>query len=201
MKYYSVSLNSGDKNYIYNVIGGNPEKGDAEIYIEELYDSALAQLVAEGKLNSLNSEVIEYPTVYIVPAYEDVNDIMTVNETSLRRSDNGKRFIYDSIMSAGIKVRYSEDEGRTWIEGNGINGMIYTVMSRVNEDNKKEYFYGSYVKSLTFGWTDLTEEPDGIIWIDIVCDGSRVIAVIQCNENCKLCPDTFFRFNRDRTVH
>lgn len=167
VKYYSVSLNSGDKNYIYNVIGGNPEKGDAEIYIEELYDSALSQLVAEGKLNAINSEVVEYPIVYIVPAFVDVDDIMTVNEASLRRSDNGRRFIYDGNLSDGIKVRYSNDEGKTWIDGNGINGVIYTVMSVINETtNKKEYFYGSYVQSLSFDWKKLDEEPNGIIWIE-----------------------------------
>ena len=47
-KTYDVTLNPGEKNYIYNVIGGNPENGDSEIYVEELYDVALQQLVLAG---------------------------------------------------------------------------------------------------------------------------------------------------------
>ena len=48
-KVYAVSFNAGEKNYIYNVIGGNPEIGDAEIYVEELYDVALQQLIERGE--------------------------------------------------------------------------------------------------------------------------------------------------------
>lgn len=52
-KKYAISLNPWDKNYIYNVLGGDPEVGDAEIYVEELYDVALQQLVEQGKVDSL----------------------------------------------------------------------------------------------------------------------------------------------------
>ena len=37
---YNVSLNPSDSDYIYNVIGGNPEAGTAPIYVDALYESS-----------------------------------------------------------------------------------------------------------------------------------------------------------------
>jgi len=42
---YTVSLNPGQKNYIYNVLGGRADEGNAPIWVEELYDIAFQQLV------------------------------------------------------------------------------------------------------------------------------------------------------------
>jgi hypothetical protein len=42
---YDVSFNPGQKNYIYNVLGSHPTKGATPLFIEELYDVALQQLV------------------------------------------------------------------------------------------------------------------------------------------------------------
>ena len=52
---YSVSLNPADKNYIIKVLGTDPEVGDAELYVEELYDVALEQLIYGGKINVINN--------------------------------------------------------------------------------------------------------------------------------------------------
>lgn len=41
---YPVSLNYGDGDYIYNVIGNNPLSGPASVFIEEVYDYALKEL-------------------------------------------------------------------------------------------------------------------------------------------------------------
>jgi hypothetical protein len=48
---YTVSLNPGQKNYIYNVLGGNPDEGNAPIWVEELYDIAFQQLVYQNGIN------------------------------------------------------------------------------------------------------------------------------------------------------
>ena len=42
---YPVSLNSGVKDYILNVLGSKQEDGDAPIFVEELYDLALIDLI------------------------------------------------------------------------------------------------------------------------------------------------------------
>ena len=51
---YPVSLNPGDKDYILNVLGSNPSDGTAAVFVEELYDVALAQMIANGKVNKVN---------------------------------------------------------------------------------------------------------------------------------------------------
>lgn len=164
-KYYSVSLNPGEKNYIYNVIGGDPEEGDAEIYVEELYDVALRQLIEEGKFNAINSEVIKYPAINIIPKFADVNDIAT--ESVLTKKHRGKRYLYSTELSAGITVKYTEDGGVTWYEGEGINGVIYTVFERTNATTgKKEYFYGAYTDAIKFQYDLYTGDTRGIEWIE-----------------------------------
>jgi hypothetical protein len=42
---YSISLNPGAKNYIYNVLGGRSDEGSTPIWVEELYDVAFQSLV------------------------------------------------------------------------------------------------------------------------------------------------------------
>lgn len=164
-KYYSVSLNPGEKNYIYNVIGGNPEEGDAEIYVEELYDVALRQLIDEGVFNAINSEVVKYPAVNIVPKFADVNDIIT--ESVLTKKHRGKRYIYSNELSKGINVRYSEDGGKTWVEGEGINGVIYTVFEKTNTlTGKKEYFYGAYANPIKFEYDICENVPSDVKWVE-----------------------------------
>lgn len=165
-KRYSVSLNPGDKNYIYNVIGGTPDDGDAEIFVEELYDVALRQLVENGSINAINSELLEYPAVNIVPKFEDANDILV--DSALNRTYRGKRYLYSSSLSSGITVRYSLDDGKTWIEGNGVNGVIYTVFEKTDPvTGKKFYFYGAYVKDLVSEYQAMDQCPS-ITWYD--CD-------------------------------
>ena len=52
-KKYSVTLNPSDKNYILNVLGTDPSKGDTEIYVEELYDVAIQQLIERGEIDHI----------------------------------------------------------------------------------------------------------------------------------------------------
>lgn len=52
-KKYSVTLNPSDKNYILNVLGTDPSKGDSEIYVEELYDVAIQQLIERGDIDHI----------------------------------------------------------------------------------------------------------------------------------------------------
>lgn len=145
---YSVSLNPADKNYIVRVIGTDPEVGDADIYVEELYDVALEQLIHRGDINAINSELAYYPYVSIVPTHEPVDDLLTRETIDLTKKDLGKRYLYTYAESLrhGIKVRVSTDGGMTWGSLQiGMVGHIYTVRSTTDpETGKKEYFYGEY---------------------------------------------------------
>lgn len=147
---YSVSLNPMDKNYITRVIGTDPEVGDADIYVEELYDVALEQLIYAGEINAINAELAHFPYVSIVPEHEPVNDLLIEDPINLTKKDLGKRYLYTYAESNhggkdGIKVRISTDGGLTWTETVGMPGHIYTVLSTTNQETgKKEYFYGEY---------------------------------------------------------
>ena len=150
-KNYAVSLNPGEKNYITNVIGTDPEIGDAEVYVEELYDVALQQLIESGDITSINKPVVEYPLAYIVPEHEAVVDLLTQEEDTLTRKDVGKRFLYsssESKNSAGepLKVHISNDKGKSWGDAAvvGTVGHIYTVVAFTTPSGMREYYYGEH---------------------------------------------------------
>ena len=152
-KVYSVSFNPEDKNYIYNVIGGNPEIGDAEIYVEELYDVALQQLIERGELNTLGEErsLPKFDIARLIPKYAAVDDILTEDESMLKRKDVGKRFLYSKTYSVNnengnpLQVHVTADNGVTWTAVNGDAGHIYTVVAYTTSEGTREYYYGEYV--------------------------------------------------------
>ena len=147
---YSVSLNPADKNYITRVLGTDPEVGDADVYVEELYDVALEQLIYAGEINAINHELAYYPAVYIVPSHEPVDGLATIGDEDINNKRYlNKRYLYtlnESQQELGIHVRVSNDNGVSWSEPRlGIPGHIYTVIGWNNpETSKKEYFYGEY---------------------------------------------------------
>ena len=164
---YSVSLNPGDKNYIINVLGQEPDKGESEIYVEELYDIALEQLIERGKINTLAEfkknekgyiaqSLKTYPEVKIIPNHAAVDAILTMDESMLTRRMVGKRFLfskYESVNSINgnpLKVHVSYDKGVTWGKNkdntseDGQVGHIYTVVPYTLPDGTRVYYYGEY---------------------------------------------------------
>ena len=107
-KTYSVSFNPTDKNYIYNVIGGEPEVGESEIYVEELYDVALKQLIEAGELNTLGGERVleDHGTINYIPSHEACDDLLIEEdgEKLLKKSDVGKRFLCTGEASGNVNV-------------------------------------------------------------------------------------------------
>ena len=164
---YSVSLNPGDKNYIINVLGQEPDKGESEIYVEELYDIALEQLIERGKINTLAEfeknekgyiaqSLKTYPEVKIIPNHAAVDAILTMDESMLTRRMVGKRFLFseyesvNSIDGTPLKVHVSYDKGVTWGEKkdntseDGTPGHIYTVVPYTLPDGTRVYYYCEY---------------------------------------------------------
>lgn len=165
---YSVSLNPGDKNYIINVLGQEPDKGESEIYVEELYDIALEQLIERGKINTLAEFKTDkdgkydlqplktYPEVKIIPNHAAVDAILTMDESMLTRRMVGKRFLFsasesvNSINGNPLKVHVSYDKGVTWGKNkdntseDGQVGHIYTVVPYTLPDGTRVYYYCEY---------------------------------------------------------
>lgn len=143
---YSVSLNPGEKNYILNILGGDPENGDAEIYVEELYDVALKQLIEGGDIDAINHELVHFENRNIIPKYKAVNDILTEIEDTLTRKDIGKRFLYVGALSVDeegnpIPVHQTTDNGVTYTECAGQEGGIYKVVAYTKDNGTREYYY------------------------------------------------------------
>ena len=162
---YSVSLNPGDKNYIINVLGQEPDKGESEIYVEELYDIALEQLIERKKINTLAEfkkdsklnyvaqDLKTYPEIRIIPQYSAVDAILTMDESMLTRRMVGKRFLFSNSESVNsidgktpLTVHVSKDKGVTWGDGpvKGEVGHIYTVVPHTLPDGTRVYYYGEY---------------------------------------------------------
>lgn len=140
---YTVSFNPGAKNYIYNVIGSNPNDNGAPIYIEELYDVALQQLIYKngvdpnnyiqgikydqafqgGQDNFKTQGLIFYPYDIIDTDFPAVNSLVTIPQQSVTRSLLGNRYLYSSNI--------------TDIEGNSFVTDYYqdTITTTINQDN------------------------------------------------------------------
>ena len=149
---YDVSLNPNDKNYIYNVLGGKQEDCDAAIYVEELYDIALEQLILAKEIDTLTggeSGVLNsYENYRIVPKYQEVADVLTNSESTLKRKDVGLRFIYSRSLSRDvegnkIKVHQYNDGITPGEEVEGNEGQIYTVAAFTDTANGsvRKYYY------------------------------------------------------------
>lgn len=156
---YSVSLNPTDRNYIYNVIGGTPEDGDAEVYVEELYDVALKQMIEDGQANAINGQVLYYPEVYVRPTIPAVNDILTVYIPT--KSMLTKRYLYSSSVDAvaGLTVLYVGDNET--VEGPALVGYVYAV-EKVNG----EYRYVCHCHGYSNGNVLASEKTEFITLFD-----------------------------------
>lgn len=144
---YAVSLNDWEENYILKVLGTDPENGSSEIYVEELYDVALKQLVSAGELNCINDEIVEIPQSYLIPKYKAVDDFIYKNEEALTRKDRSKRFLYASKIDGvdtnigEITVHVTEDDGINWSTETAEEGHIYTVIAHTSADGTREFWY------------------------------------------------------------
>lgn len=216
---YPVSLNSGVKDYILNVIGGKQEEGDAPIYVEELYDLALIDLILKGEVNQIYYKGDEVPTAEkpisltkfnntpIVPIGEPVLDLVSISEEGLKRSNVGQRYIADSYASG------FDDEGKVdannaikyhaWDYKNNTilkdkNGNIGTYPMRLGhiytvrvyiDDNGKRNYY--YTEYSKLENDEVVPDTD---YIEVVTTGSSSGVTGQV---LVLNYDRFFMLNKD----
>ena len=98
---YAVSLNPYDKEYILNQLGTKPYDGDAYIFVESLYDVALDQGIAEGRLTEIDGALSGFQVYYTADYchHEPVSSIVSIPSNSLRRRHVGQRFLADKAAS------------------------------------------------------------------------------------------------------
>ena len=136
---YSVSFNPGAKDYIYKVLGSDAQNGSAPIFVEELYDVMLGELIDNGKVIAIEADVeVKAPIVY-EPIYEPVADFVTIPSNELKNKNVGVTFIYSSKEAEDAKdVVYYLNETTT---GTAKDGDILIVKSHlVNNVKKYDYF-------------------------------------------------------------
>ena len=98
---YPVSLNPFDKDFILKVLGTNPYDGDAPLFVESLYDVALAQCISLGTDNVAVEGINEKLTFYDVFDPSDycglkpVNGLLRAQEKTLSRKNMGQRYLAD----------------------------------------------------------------------------------------------------------
>lgn len=144
-KEYSVSLNAGEKDYIYNVLGSDANNGSSMLFVEALYDMELRKLVDTGKITEL--KIVKISEKVAAPICDPVSDFLTIKSKDLTRKDLGKTFLCNSTgTSAHTYYDYTNLSSTTFnttaTTFNDENiGQVFKVVSRVDENNIKEYVY------------------------------------------------------------
>lgn len=93
---YPVSLNAGEKDYIYKVLGSKPSDGSAAVYVEELYDNYLIDLIETGKVDEISSDITLEKAKNVIAVSEPVKSFLSIPYDELSRKQLGQSFVADS---------------------------------------------------------------------------------------------------------
>ena len=178
---YAVSLNPGDKEYIYNVLGSTQADGNALLFVESLYDIELANLL-NGTTYTLDIDTIPLDKINEVTR---VSDFLTINEHELKNKHVGRTFVYDgetlkdsdgntkdnfTINKVGtdtkdgkVSIKYTKTDNTALVKGG-----IYTVVAEKDVEGNVVFLYqevgvlkdGSYVHLILTKKTDNTDTLD-----------------------------------------
>ena len=169
---YTVSFNSGNRNYIYDVLGNTINDNNAPIYIEELYDVALKELVAnQTKGTDFITGIFYEPGRDVKNGIEDTQK-ETITEGS--KVENEKYGILSQSGEDRVRVDYVSDEILSGYIEDGVDyyakGIInYDTYNTVNIEEKTTpanesrensiiYIYDQSGHVLTL--TDTTYQPN-----------------------------------------
>lgn len=139
---YSVSLNSFDKNYILDVLGTTNDDGNAPVFVEELYDVALLQMVANKTIDSSDEfSITPVQQTVLNPVCGPVDGLLT--EMEPKRSMVGRTYLVDKTNTESLTV-----------------GGIYKVVNKF-EDGKYSYVY----EAVTDGENALSLGTNGQVFV------------------------------------
>ena len=190
---YAVSLNPQDPDYILKVLGVSNDDSDAPVFVESLYDVALAQGVKSGKIDGINlTLVFVHPyQKSSVCKFDSVSGLMSKDESQLTRRDVGLRVLADTSAS-GITVhaydiinnKFEETETPEY----AIVGQIYTVKQHTDTNGKRHYWY-SYPSETSL--SGITAQSEQIIASDKLqmSDVAECLLVYNDGDN------QYYRFN------
>ena len=152
---YSVSLNPGAKDYIYNVIGSDPNEGTAAVFVEELYDVMLDDIIVSNKVSVIKSGEAKKYDFFVKNAVADpVSDFLTIPSEELEKRHVGQRFIYAKNFNGGLAdgdAKFITIEGSDILEDPIKEGDIVEVKQYVENSVKK---YGYFKETTLSAATD-----------------------------------------------
>ena len=179
---YPVSLNPGTKDYIYNVLGSKPTEGSAPLFVEELYDVMLSDLIESDKVDIISPDVTKINEVSIAPVCDPVMDFVSIPQDSLTRKNLGQTFI---CAVEGEEMVTTE----TGVTGNGFvykdvdkNGQINSV------DGNQQMEVGCIYKVDTY--TDPKTGSKKYVYVPVLDEEAEQVKVDIIESGEKGVPDT-----------
>ena len=192
---YSVSLNPGAKDYIYNILGSKANDGTAALFVEELYDLRLINLIENQKVDKISSGVTKINELQLTAVCDPVKDFVKIPFNELKRSHLGLTFLCDE---AGV------------LSGETANGYAYVETDDkgivISSDEKpmevgNVYLVSSYKDAnsgkLSYVYTELKDESGETIHIESVVEGDDYDTVKTVKV---LAYDTFVCLSEDGDV-
>lgn len=158
---YPISLNAGAKDYIYNVLGSKANDGSTAVFVEELYDLHLAELIENGEVTRISGEVTPIKETVIDAVCDPVRDFVKIAQDNLKRSMIGQTFLCDE---AG-----SDDNGFMYVN----EGWRYAPKSGTIK--KDEYVVEYTIKASTSGEIEIEpkiEHPEFEIQYTVSKEGT-----------------------------
>lgn len=140
---YSVSLNPGAKDYIYNVLGATATEGTKAVFVEELYDVMLEKLIYDGKVTKISASVTTFNELDINAVANPVLGFVTIPSAHLKKGNAGQTFVY---AEAYIDVNSeASDYVANVLSGNVVTsattamteGGVYQVRAWIDKDIRK----------------------------------------------------------------
>ena len=137
---YPVSLNAGSKDYIYNVLGSKANDGSAAVFVEELYDLKLQELVQSGAVSEISEEPTLVKELVISAVTDPVADFVRVPYTDLKKSAVGQTFLCAKAGDSGNSYYYNiVENGIVTSEQSGMSvGGIYQVSLYTDPETGKK---------------------------------------------------------------
>ena len=134
---YVVSLNSFDKNYILDVLGTSNDDGNAPVFVEELYDVALLQMVANGTITSADTFTCsKIDATTLTPACAPVDGLLI--EMEPKRSMVGRTYLVDKTNAENLVL------GGVYKVVNNFDGSKYSyVYEAVKDGNDNAVVLGT----------------------------------------------------------
>lgn len=137
---YPVSLNAGSKDYIYNVLGSKANDGSAAVFVEELYDLKLQELVQSGAVSEISKEPTLVKELVISAVTDPVADFVRVPYTDLKKNAVGQTFLCAKAGDSGNSYYYNiVENGIVTSEQSEMSvGSIYQVSLYVDPETGKK---------------------------------------------------------------